>query len=254
VTGLVLTGCSSSTTNGHPGALVSIGPASSVSTSSAPTTSTPAPTPSVPTSSATSAAGLCGTDTTAPAVAACLRSALSDFWSGQLNETVDEPVYLEATSAQVPQACRPGLTAAPAFTCRSNLTLYINKRLLDLVSTYFPASDLRYALASVQAHEIGHVLQYRLHQPQIETTRPTAAQTRFVEQQADCLSGVWARHASVGAGFDRAAFRRDAVRLVTLVSSNVEIQTHGTPAQRAAAIDRGLASGRPQTCKLVTFS
>ena len=65
---------------------------------------------------------------------------------------------------------------------------------------------------------------------------------------------MWARHAADAGGFDRAAFRRTAVRLVTLVSSNVEIQTHGTPAQRAAAIDRGLASGRPQACKLITFS
>lgn len=208
--------------------------------------------PATPTA-ASGVPGLCAGSSAQPIVS-CLRRKLSDFWSGQLNQVVGEPVFLTATPAQVPVPCRPGLTAAPAFTCRSNLTLYLNRGLLELFDRSIPHQEMLYAFASVQAHEIGHVVQYALRQPQIELPSLTAAQTRFIEQQADCLSGVWAYHAAQAGGFDKALFRRIAVRLITLISTNPEIQTHGSPAQRAAAIDRGLATGRPQSCKLITFS
>lgn len=125
-----------------------------------------------------------------------MRSALSDFWSGQLNQVVSEPVYLDAKPAQVPAQCRAGIDATPAFTCRINLTLYINKRLLDLIDAFVPRPELVYAYAAVQAHEIGHVVQLMLHQPQIELEHPTNEQVQFVQQQADCLSGVWAHDAA----------------------------------------------------------
>jgi uncharacterized protein len=224
-----------------------------LSACSSSTVSAPSSAP-LPGSSSADVAGLCAGETTAGPIARCLRDALGQFWSGELNQTVNEPVYLRARAAQVPPACRPGLTATPAFTCRSNLSLYLNPALLDTINKFIPRDQLLYALASVQAHEIGHVLQYRLHQPQIEASSPTAAQTRFIEQQADCLSGVWARHAARAGGLVAADFERVATKLVRLVSSNVEIQTHGTPQQRKSAIDRGLATGRPQSCRLVTFS
>lgn len=227
-----------------------------------PPSSTPTPTSSLPTSPptpfsspapSTAAAGpaLCASANSQNATAQCLRSALSDFWSGQLNAFVSERVYLDATAAQVPTNCRGGITGAPAFTCAINRALYINKSLLDLIDRYVPAADQIYAFAAVQAHEMGHVLQYTLHQPQIGLPNPTDGQRQFLEQQADCLSGVWAHSERRFVG---ARFLGIAVQLLTLVSSNPEIATHGTPLQRAAAIERGLASGRPQSCRLVTFS
>ncbi len=224
---------------------------STVAPSSPGSTAPPtAPTNPAPSSAAVGPA-LCADATTQNATAQCLRSALSHFWSGQLNQVISEPVYLEPTAAQVPTACRGGITGAPAFTCEINKSLYINKSLLDLINRYVPAAEQVYAFAALQAHEMGHVLQYTLHQPQIGLAHPTDRQRQFLEQQADCLSGVWAHSES---RFDQTLFRTTAVRLVTLVSSNTEIATHGTPPQRAAAIERGLASGRPQSCRLVTFS
>jgi len=183
----------------------------------------------------------------------CLEGALSAFWSGQLNQAVDEPVALAPPVAQVPHACRTALQVAPAFTCRADRTLYVSAGFLAMIRGTFHGDDRTYALASVQAHEMGHVVQYAVRQPQIELRHPTDAESRFVEQQADCLSGVWAAQADGTDGFDAARFLSVATRLVTLISTNPEIRTHGTPPQRSAAIARGIDGGRPQSCRLTTF-
>ncbi|WP_375475388.1 neutral zinc metallopeptidase [uncultured Jatrophihabitans sp.] len=227
------------------------------------TTSASAPKHSDSAAAATAAAGtrtpaagapLCPGQTQTAALTACLRDALAAFWTAELSTSVSEPVRIAARPATVPVPCRPGLAAAPAFTCRSDLSLYLNKGMLAAIARDVPAGQRMYAFASVQAHEIGHVLQYRLRQPQIEHAEPTAAQTRYVEQQADCLSGVWAFHAvREHRGFSAGTFLATAERLLTALGSGTEVATHGTPAQRVAAIRRGLATGRPGSCGLTTF-
>jgi uncharacterized protein len=187
------------------------------------------------------------------ATAACVERSLSQFWSTQLRRPLRQRVVLMPVPAAVPASCRSGLQVETAFTCVANRTLYLTTAFDQLIHRYFTGDQVSYALASVLAHEFGHVLQLQVHQPQIETKRPTDAQTRQVEQQADCLSGVWAHDAAAHGRLDPAEFRTVAGRLITLISSNPEIFTHGTPAQRAAAIERGLAGGSPSSCHLATF-
>jgi uncharacterized protein len=187
-------------------------------------------------------------------ITGCLRRSVSNFWSTELRQHVDEPVFAQAPASRIPAVCRNGITAAPAFTCRANLVLYLNKQLLDIVATRVPAVDRPYAFAVVQAHEIGHVVQNLLHQPQAASPTPTAAQTRFVEEQADCLSGVWADHEAGRNGLDVTEFTRVARQMLTLLNTRAEQQTHGTTAQRSAAIDNGLRHGDPKDCQLVTFT
>ena len=179
---------------------------------------------------------------------------MSDFWSSELNEVVDQDVIVNPTAAQVPADCRGGLTAAPAFTCQLNDTVYINKSFLTLVTQQFGSGDIPYALASVVSHEIGHVVQAAVHQPGYDKTGTSNAISQQIEQQADCLSGVWAySQASLGR-LDTKTFQVVAKQLITDISSNPEVATHGTPDQRAAAILRGMSGGRPQDCSLATFS
>jgi predicted metalloprotease len=197
---------------------------------------------------------LCGTHHSAHTITKCVAAALSDYWTAQTNNAVSEPVHLDAHKSAVPRSCRPGIDSAPAFTCKSNLSLYINQPLLQIIDKFISRSNRSYAFAAVQGHEIGHVLQYTLHQPQIGKQHPTLHQIRYVEQQADCLDGVWAR-SEVNAGkLDRSTFRHVAIKMIKLVSTNDEVRTHGTPHQRAKALDRGLHGGRPQTCHLATFT
>ena len=184
---------------------------------------------------------------------ACLQGVLSTYWSAQLNQVVTERIVVDASPAQAPPACRSGIEGGGAITCRSDLTLYISHAFLALIDRYFHGLDRAIALASVASHEFGHVLQYMLHQPQIEQKPMTDASSQFVEQQADCLSGVWAGSAAGRHDLDANAFINDAERLIELVSSNPEIETHGTPPTRRAAIERGIAGGSAGVCNLVTF-
>jgi predicted metalloprotease len=197
---------------------------------------------------------LCSTHHSARTITACVGKALSNYWGAELNEAISEPAHIDARKSAVPHPCRPGIDSAPAFTCKPNLSLYINKPLLQIIDKFIPRANRNYAFATVQGHEIGHVLQYTLHQPQIEKKHPTLHQIRYVEQQADCLDGVWARNEVKAGKLDRSTFRHVAIKMIKLVSTNDEVRTHGTPHQRVEALDRGLNGGRPQACHLATFS
>ncbi len=143
---------------------------------------------------------------------------------------------------------------APAFTCQVNDTVYINSSLIDLIGGQFGRREVPYAVASVVAHEIGHVVQAAVRQPGYHQANPSDAASQRIEQQADCLSGVWAYRESSRGALDRVLFLKVAKALISDVSSNPEVATHGTPDQRAAAVARGLRLGRPQDCALATFS
>ena len=162
-------------------------------------------------------------------------------------------MVLAPAASAVPAPCRSGLQVDTAFTCQVDGALYVTEPFVQLIHRYFRGDQLSYAFASVLGHEFGHVLQREVHQPQLAITHPTDAQSRAIEQQADCLSGVWAHDAAARGRLDPTEFHRIAVRLITLISSNPEIFTHGTPPRRGAAIQRGLDGGTPATCHLATF-
>lgn len=179
---------------------------------------------------------------------------MSDFWSGQLNQVVDQPVVVEPTVAQVPVGCRGAITATAAFTCQLDDTVYINRGLLDSAAKMFPPAEVAYVLATVVGHEIGHVVQAAVRQPGYGEATSSTATAQRIEQQADCLDGVWAHSAIAAHELDAATFTRVTNLFITSISSNPEITTHGTPPQRAAALAKGLKNGRPQDCGLATFS
>lgn len=191
--------------------------------------------------------------TDARGIVSCLRTSLSTFWSGQLDQVVDQPVVVEPTAAQVPQQCRSAIVTTTAFTCQVDNTVYLNAGLLDAARKLAPG-DMLYVFAAVLGHEIGHVVQAAVKQPGYTDTGQSAAVSQRIEQQADCLDGVWA-HSVIAAGkLDRATFVRVTNAFITSISSNPEIGAHGTPPVRAAALAKGLKNGRPQDCGLATFS
>ncbi len=255
----VLAGCASTLAGvGHgsgaaPSPATASGTAPTTAPTSAPTTAT-----ATASASASSVAPVSGAATPCPQsdpqeTLACLQGVLSTYWSAQLNQVVTERIVVDASPAEAPPACRPGIESGTAITCKTDLTLYISHPFVVLIDRLFHGRDRALALASVASHEFGHVLQYTLRQPQIEQTRPSDATSQYVEQQADCLSGVWAGAAAGQHDLDADAFVNDAEKLIERVSTNPEIETHGSPSTRRAAIERGIAGGGAGVCDLVTF-
>ncbi len=198
--------------------------------------------------------GSCGLARAATATANCLRESVSAFWSGELNQAVDQPVIVGPSAGQVPGHCRPALALETAFTCQENDTVYLTAAFMKHLARRFSRDQLPYAIASVVAHEIGHVVQAAVKQPGYAGASNDQKTSRMIEQQADCLGGVWAHSQSTWGHLIGPTYRTVATALITDISSNPEIATHGTPPERSAAIERGLAGGRPQSCGLATFS
>ena len=124
------------------------------------------------------------------------------------------------------------------------------------------------AMAYVIAHEVGHHVQDLLGSlGQAEQLQARASKTEgnaiqvHVELQADCYAGVWAANARDEKGsIIEPGDVEEAMRAAEAVGDDTlqkqaqgyvvpDSFTHGTSAQRIAALKRGLQSGDPAACK-----
>ena len=180
-------------------------------------------------------------------VVACVADDLSRWWRAKLGRAVGVDVTVDPPPARVNKACRSFLALGTAFYCPIDVQAYITGA--SVVRTRAAFGDrLPYALAAVVAHEAGHRVQYVMRQPGLELTGD--ADSRVIEQQADCLAGVWAHGAARRGLLDPAGFRAAYAKEMRLVSALTppkgaglddydEVATHGTAAQRVAAFARG---------------
>jgi predicted metalloprotease len=186
---------------------------------------------------------------------ACVVADVDRRWTGRLGEPVELRVTVDPPASVVHTACRSFLALGTAFYCPSDDRAYLTGAAVTRDRAEF-GDRLPYALAGVVAHEAGHRVQYAVDEPGLD--REGDAVSRRVEQQADCLAGSWAADAARRGLLDPAAFRAVYARQMAIVSSLVpprgsglegydEVATHGTPAQRTAAFDRGAAGADPAT-------
>jgi predicted metalloprotease len=215
---------------------------------------TPPPAASMPT--ATAQPEPCGAAGAPQSVVHCLVLDVTHFWVGELHVQVGESMVVDPAPRSVPQACRDILGLGTAFYCTANRTVYLTGAFISRSSTAY-GPDLPYALAAVVGHEFGHVVQDAVHQPGFEAT--DLASSRTIEQQADCLLGVWGHDAAARRLLDGGTLKRITQAEYTTVDQlppppNLhgysERATHGTVPQRLAAFDAGLTAGRPATCGL----
>jgi hypothetical protein len=191
------------------------------------------------------------------AVVGCISNQVSQFWTTRLRQPVHEPIFVDPPPNSVPAECREFLVFGTAFFCTDNSTVYITHKAVTrdqgLFGPYLP-----WALATIISHEIGHVVQQTVDQPGFDDTGDAAS--RRIEQQADCLSGVWAHSAAAAGKLDRTGFvtvqRRELRAVSTLPTPKSlggfnEVRTHGTVTQRVNALAKGLESGNPSSCGLV---
>ncbi|HEY2300009.1 MAG TPA: neutral zinc metallopeptidase [Jatrophihabitans sp.] len=178
-------------------------------------------------------------------IVSCLSPALSKYWTGETGRTITVNATVDPSPTAVPRACRGALALRTAFTCPVDDRVYLTRPFVRRMLATGPPGQGWLRIASTLAHETGHVVQFVVHAPLIGKAHPSLAESRRIEQQADCLGGVWASAAGIAAH----AFVAANKIVLRLVDNPRERRTHGTAPARLRAVRRGL-TGDPAACGL----
>ena len=169
------------------------------------------------------------------------------------------PTTLHFYSRAGQSGCGTAQSAMGPFYCPTDKKIYLDAEFFGELSRRFQAPG-DFAQAYVIAHEVGHHVQDlegRLDQAQSAQARAGEAGGNAIqvgiELQADCYAGVWAkRSGGIEAGDIEEGMRAaEAIGDDTLTKGRVSPEnfTHGTSAQRMAALRTGLQSGDPSQCQ-----
>jgi predicted metalloprotease len=214
--------------------------------------------------------------TGAPAAKSTLDPAMADMMTRVLGSTERrwtdlfaaqgqryQPTTLVAYSRTDQSGCGAAQAAMGPFYCPTDQKIYVDPTFFNELSTRFGAQG-DFAQAYVIAHEVGHHIQNLtgvLDQAQRAQSRLPAAQGNAVqvqvELQADCYAGVWAANdknllepGDVEEGMRAAeAIGDDTLQRQSQGRVVPESFTHGSAAQRMAALRRGLETGDPAACQ-----
>ena len=173
------------------------------------------------------------------------------------------PTKMVAYSNSGQSGCGAAQSAMGPFYCPTDETIYIDPQFFSELSQRFGAPG-DFAMAYVIAHEVGHHVQNlqgtldSAQQSQARASRTDGNQIQVgVELQADCYAGVWAandKNLMEPGDLEEGMRAAEAIGDDTLqqqMQGRVvpESFTHGSSAQRMAALRTGLQSGNPAACK-----
>jgi uncharacterized protein len=162
--------------------------------------------------------------------------------------------------------CGAAQSAMGPFYCPADQGIYIDTSFFTELAQRFEAPG-DFAQAYVVAHEMGHHIQtvtgvnerVRRAQQAVGEAEGNALQVRM-ELQADCYAGVWAAQAvRSGQAQMEAGDLEEGLRAAQAIGDDTlqeaagrrpvpESFTHGTAAQRQAALRRGFDGGTPEAC------
>lgn len=176
------------------------------------------------------------------------------------------PAEMVAYTNYDQSGCGVAQAAMGPFYCPTDQRIYIDPQFFDELRRRFGAPG-DFAQAYVIAHEVGHHVQNltgtldEAQRAQARARRVQGNQIQVqVELQADCYAGVWAANArdergsilepgDLEEGMRAAeAIGDDTLQRQTQGRVVPESFTHGTAAQRQAALRRGLEAGDPAAC------
>jgi predicted metalloprotease len=177
------------------------------------------------------------------------------------------PTEMVAYTGGTQTQCGFGQAAMGPFYCPNDSRIYIDPTFFNELSQRFGAPG-DFAMAYVIAHEVGHHVQdlqgtlSQAHQLQARASESegNAIQVK-VELQADCYAGVWAKNARDAQGsIMEAGDLEEGMRAAEAIGDDTlqrqtqgrvvpDSFTHGSSAQRMAALRRGYDSGNPAACK-----
>jgi len=177
------------------------------------------------------------------------------------------PTTMVAYTRGTQTGCGFGQAAMGPFYCPNDQKIYIDPAFFNELSTRFGAAGDA-AMAYVIAHEVGHHIQDlegTLSQAQNAQARASNAEGNAlqvkVELQADCYAGVWMANARDAQGtIVEPGDAEEAMRAAEAIGDDTlqrqtqgtvvpESFTHGTSAQRLAALRLGMQSGDPAQCR-----
>jgi len=183
------------------------------------------------------------------------------YWSDEFNRrglAAYSPATTVIFTGYTEAACGTASTATGPFYCPSDQKVYLDISFFDELQSQFGAQGGPFAEGYVIAHEYGHHVQDELGLLQQSSSNRASVR---VELQADCLAGVWAKHAGdtgymtaptdaeIAQAVDAAAsVGDDRIQQQTQGRVTPDSFTHGTSAQRQQWFKTGYTSGDMDRC------
>ncbi|MDP9281067.1 MAG: neutral zinc metallopeptidase [Chloroflexota bacterium] len=183
------------------------------------------------------------------------------YWGDEFNRRGLQAYSPAATvifTGYTEAACGTASTATGPFYCPTDQKVYLDISFFDELQSRFGAQGGPFAEGYVIAHEYGHHVQDELGLLQQSSSNKASVR---VELQADCLAGVWAKHAAdtgymtaptdaeIAQAIDAAAsVGDDRIQQQTQGRVTPDSFTHGTSAQRQQWFKTGYTTGDMDRC------